>query len=51
MLKWDITDRVLPSVLLRGGDSGGSEALNFQSDTKLSNSPLILSKFMKKGNK
>ena len=35
---------------LRIGDSGGLESLNFQFCTKLSNSLLLFSKFMKKGN-
>src|SRR5699024_8196342 len=34
----------------RIGDSGGLENLNFQSCTYLSNSLLLFSKFMKKGN-
>src|SRR5699024_7516372 len=34
----------------RIGDSGGLENLNFQSGTYLSNSLLLFSKFMKKGN-
>ena len=34
----------------RIGDSGGLESQNFQSYTKLSNSLLLFSKFMKKGN-
>src|SRR5690606_10569791 len=34
----------------RLGDSGGLENLNFQSCTYLSNSLLLFSKFMKKGN-
>ena len=34
----------------RIGDSGGLESLNFQFCTKLSNSLLLFSKFMKKGN-
>ena len=34
----------------RLGDSGGLESQNFQSCTKLSNSLLLFSKFMKKGN-
>ena len=34
----------------RIGDSGGLESLNFQSCTNLSNSLLLFSKFMKKGN-
>jgi len=34
----------------RIGDSGGLESQNFQSCTKLSNSLLLFSKFMKKGN-
>ena len=34
----------------RIGDSGGLESQNFQTCTKLSNSLLLFSKFMKKGN-
>jgi len=34
----------------RIGDSGGLESLNFQFRTKLSNSLLLFSKFIKKGN-
>jgi len=34
----------------RIGDSGGLESLNFQISTKLSNSLLLFSKFIKKGN-
>ena len=34
----------------RIGDSGGLESQNFQFCTKLSNSLLLFSKFMKKGN-
>jgi len=34
----------------RIGDSGGLESLNFQLCTNLSNSLLLFSKFMKKGN-
>jgi hypothetical protein len=34
----------------RIGDSGGLESQNFQFYTKLSNSLLLISKFMKKGN-
>lgn len=40
----------LPHNGPRIGDSGGLESLNFHFCTKLSNSLLLFSKFMKKGN-